>query len=241
MANTIVVVRTEAVSPTFRQQLPLRIGLRDSATFGNFYAGPNAAALHALELGLEPFLYLWGGDGSGRSHLLQAACHAVSEAGGLCAYLPLAECAAMLPELLEGMEEMSLLCLDDIEYVAGNRGWELALFHLYNRMRDGGRRMVVAGNAAPAALGIELPDLVSRLGWGPVFQLQPLSDEQKSAALRLRARQRGMELSVEVADYLLNHASRDMHDLYALLERLDEGSLAAQRKLTIPFVRGFIR
>jgi DnaA family protein len=148
---------------------------------------------------------------------------------------------AMSPQMLEGMEQMALLALDDVERLAGNREWEQALFHLYNRMRDAGHRMIVAGNAAPAALGITLPDLLSRLGWGPVYQLQTLNDSEKAAALRMRARQRGMDLSGEVADYLLHHASRDMHDLFALLERLDEGSLAAQRKLTIPFVRTFIR
>jgi DnaA family protein len=223
------------------QQIPLRIGLRDSATFANFHPGPNAAVVHALQSGSEPFIYLGGPLGCGRSHLLQAACHAVSEAGGLAAYLPLEECMAMSPQMLEGMEQMALLALDDVERLAGNGEWEQALFHLYNRMRDAGHRMIVAGNAAPAALGITLPDLLSRLSWGPVYQLLSLNDSEKAAALCMRARQRGMELSGEVADYLLHHASRDMHDLFALLERLDEGSLAAQRKLTIPFVRTFIR
>jgi DnaA family protein len=223
------------------QQIPLRIGLRDSTTFANFHPGPNAAVVHALQAAREPFIYLGGSPGCGRSHLLQAACHAVSEAGGLTAYLPLEECMAMAPQMLEGMEQMALLALDDVELLAGNREWELALFHLYNRMRDAGHRMVVAGNAPPAALGIILPDLLSRLGWGPVFQLQPLNDRDKALALRLRARQRGMELPAEVADYLLHHASREMHDLFMLLDRLDEGSLAAQRKLTIPFVRTFIQ
>jgi DnaA family protein len=224
-----------------RQQLPLRIGLRDSATFANFYPGPNAAVVYALQSAAEPFIYIGGAEGSGRSHLLQAACHGVSEANGLAAYLPLAECMAMSPQMLEGMEQMALVAIDDVELLAGNSEWEQALFHLYNRVRDAGNRMVVAGNGAPAALGVVLPDLLSRLGWGPVFQLQPLDDREKAAALRLRAGQRGMELSTEVADYLLNHASRDMHDLFALLERLDEGSLAAQRRLTIPFVRTFIQ
>ncbi len=223
------------------QQLPLRIGLRDSATFANFYPGPNAALLHALQSVAEPFIYIGGAQGSGRSHLLQAACHAVSEANGLAAYLPLAECLVMSPQMLEGMEQMALVAIDDVELLAGNSEWEQALFHLYNRVRDAGNRMVVAGNGAPAALGIVLPDLLSRLGWGPVFQLLPLDDREKAEALRLRAGQRGMELSSEVADYLLNHASRDMRDLFALLERLDEGSLAAQRRLTIPFVRTFIQ
>ena len=229
------------MSPTSGEQLPLRIGLRDGTTFANYYPGANAAAVHALEQGSEPFIYIGGPHGSGRSHLLQAACHAVSEAEGLAVYLPLAECMAMSPQMLEGMEQMALVAIDDVELLAGNGEWEQALFHLYNRMRDAGHRIIVAGNGAPAALGVVLPDLLSRLGWGPVFQLQPLSDAEKSQALRLRAAQRGMELSAEVADYLLNHASRDMHDLFALLDRLDEGSLAAQRRLTIPFVRDFIR
>lgn len=223
------------------QQLPLRIGLRDSATFTNFYVGPNAAVVHTLQLAREPFIYLSGAVGSGRSHLLQAACHAVGESTGQAAYLPLQECMPMSPLMLEGMEQMVLVAIDDVELLAGNREWELALFHLYNRVREAGHRMIVAGNAAPAALGIALPDLLSRLGWGPVFQLQLLDDTGKSEALRMRAKQRGMELPAEVADYLLNHASRDMHDLFALLDTLDEGSLAAQRKLTIPFVRTFIR
>lgn len=222
------------------QQIPLRIGLRDSATFANFYAGPNAAVVHTLQLGEEPFVYLGGAHGSGRSHLLQAACHAVSEQHGQAAYLPLAECMAMSPQMLEGMEQLTLLAIDDVQLLCGHSDWELALFHLYNRVRDAGKRMIVAGNGAPASLGITLPDLLSRLGWGPVYQLQPLDDGDKAAALRMRAMQRGMELPAEVADYLLNHASRDMHDLFQLLERLDEGSLAAQRRLTIPFVKTFI-
>ena len=229
------------MSVTPHQQLPLRIGLRDSATFANFYPGSNAAVLFALESASEPFIYLGGSAGSGRSHLLQAACHAVSEQNAPAAYLPLQECMAMSPLMLEGMEQMALLALDDVGLLAGNSEWEAALFHLYNRMRDAGHRMIVAGNAAPAALGISLPDLLSRLGWGPVFQLQSLDDREKAEALSMRAKERGMVMPMEVADYLLNHASRDMHALFELLDRLDDGSLVAQRRLTIPFVRDFIR
>jgi len=229
------------MSSDLRQQLPLRIGLRDSATFANFFSGSNAAVSHALQRQCEPFIYLWGARGSGKSHLLQAACHTVTEAGGGAAYLPLGELSAMPPQLLEGMEQMALVCIDDVDNIVGNAEWEQALFHLYNRMRDSGRHLVVAGLASPLALGLQLPDLVSRLSWGPVFQLQVLGDEGKAAALRLRALQRGMEMSPDVANYLLNHAPRDMHALFALLDELDVVSLAAQRKLTIPFVRELIR
>jgi DnaA family protein len=229
------------LSDHLRQQLPLRIGLRDSATFANFLPAANAQAIYALQQQQEPFLYLWGGRGSGKSHLLQAASHAVTEDGGSAAYLPLAELSQMSPELLEGMERMQLVCIDEIECIAGNGPWEQGLFHLYNRLRDSGNRLVVAGQAAPASLGIILPDLVSRLGWGPVYHLESLSDEEKAEALCLRAAQRGMEMPAEVAGYLLNRAPRDMQALFALLDELDEVSLAAQRKLTIPFVREVIR
>ncbi len=217
-------------------QLPLRIGLRDSATFANFYPGANAGACHALQQGGEPFIYLWGPDGCGKSHLLQAACHAVSEQGLQAIYLPLGE-LGMAPSMLDGLESMGLVCLDNLQAVAGDSAWETALFHLYNRLRDSGNRLLAAGSVAPAGLSLQLPDLVSRLGWGPVFQLQPLDDADKAEALRLRAANRGMQMPAEVATYLLQRSPRDMHALFELLERLDEGSLAAQRKLTIPFVR----
>jgi DnaA family protein len=229
------------MSPQHHPQLPLRIGLRDSATFSNFFPAANAGACHTLQQGQEPFVYLWGAAGSGKSHLLQAACHAVTESGAAAIYLSFGEEEGMLPEMLEGMEQMSLVGLDNLQAVAGDADWELALFHFYNRLRDSGNRLVAAGNAAPAALGIRLPDLVSRLGWGPVFQLQVLSDEEKGAALQQRAANRGMQMPPEVAAYLMNRAPRDMHALFALLDRLDEVSLAAQRKLTIPFVREIIR
>lgn len=229
------------MSPGNHPQLPLRIGLRDSATFANFYPGDNAAACHALQQGNEPFVYLWGPEGSGKSHLLQAACHEVTESGGSAIYLALGEEEGMVPQMLEGMEQMSLVCLDNLEVVAGEPNWEQAMFHLYNRLRDSGNRLLAAGNAAPAGLGVKLPDLVSRLGWGPVFQLQPLSDEGKTEALQRRAANRGMQMPPEVASYLMQRAPRDMHALFALLDRLDEVSLAAQRKLTIPFVREIIR
>lgn len=222
-------------------QLALGIGLKDNATFANFLPGPNAQLLYALAQGAEPFIYLWGTAGSGKSHLLQAACHQVSESGGGAVYLPMAELSAMSCEILEGLEHMPLVCVDDIERIVGMQGWETGLFHLYNRIRDARGRLIVTAESAPPALGLALPDLASRLAWGLVFQVLPLTDGDKIAALRLRAAKRGMELSDEVAAYLLKRSPRDTHALFELLDHLDKASLAAQRRLTIPFVREILQ
>jgi DnaA family protein len=225
-------------------QLPLHIGLRDSATFANFYPADNAQVLaqcqQCARLEGERFVFIHGASGSGKSHLLQAACHAASEQGQPVVYLPLAQRAGFNVAMLEGLEHMGLLCLDDLDAIAGDAEWEEAMFHLYNRVRDAEAHLIVAANNHPAALAMQLPDLQSRLVWGLVFKLQSLDDEQLTAALQLRARGRGLELPGEVVAYLLKRCTRDMNTLFDLLEKLDRESLVAQRKLTIPFVRQFV-
>ncbi|MDL2200795.1 DnaA regulatory inactivator Hda [Halopseudomonas aestusnigri] len=225
-------------------QLPLGIKLRDEATFASYYPGPNATVLAAtrafasLQSAVPEFcLFLWGTEGTGRTHLLQAACHALADEGGLAMYLPLDELADEGPLLLEGMESVDLLCLDKLEAVVGRPDWEEALFHLYNRLREQGGRLLVAAAAAPRALGLKLPDLESRLGWGLVFQLQPLDDEGKQEVLKLRAAQRGLQLGDDVARYILSRGARGMGELFAALETLDQASLRDQHRLTIPFVK----
>lgn len=218
-------------------QLPLGIGLKDTATFDNFYPAGNELVLQALQQGNDTALYLWGPVGSGKSHLLQALCHAAAAKGESPVYLPLQELVSLSPALLEGLEQQALIAIDDIQVVAGLSQWEESLFHLYNRVRDSGHRLVVSATSAPAGLTLTLPDLTSRLGWGPVFQLSALTDMDKRRALQLRAHGRGLEMGDEVADYLLKRCPRDMDSLFNLLNRLDQASLAAQRRLTIPFVR----
>ena len=218
-------------------QLPLGIGLKDAATFDNFYSAGNELVLEALQQGTDKMLYIWGPSGCGKSHLLQALCHATAANGQSPVYLPLQELLTLAPELLEGLEQQALIAIDDVHAIAGMPQWEEALFHLYNRVRDCGHRLVVSATVAPAGLTLTLPDLTSRLGWGPVFQLATLSDRDKRAALQMRARRRGLELGNEVAEYLLRRCPRDMDSLFSLLNQLDRASLVAQRRLTIPFVR----
>lgn len=221
-------------------QLALGIGLSDSATFDNFYSGANAQLVAELRRAEEPFLLLWGRTGSGKSHLLQALCHETGRRGLTPAYLPLKEVIGASTALLEDLEQLPLICIDDVQAVAGRGEWEEALFALYNRVREVGAHMVVTASGPPASLGIALADLVSRLGWGPVYQLHGLDDEQKIEALQLRARRRGLELPEEVGRYLLKRVPRDTHTLFAWLDRLDQASLIAQRRLTVPFVRAHL-
>ncbi|MBB3140613.1 DnaA regulatory inactivator Hda [Halomonas organivorans] len=222
-------------------QLPLGVGLRDDATFANFHPGPGAALVdrlkHQLDDDGEPFLYLWGSEGVGRSHLLQAACHAASDRDRRALYLPLEELGHFPPLMLEEVERLDLVAIDDLERVVGRKRWEEALFHAFNRLRDAGRRLVIAAEAPPRQLAVKLPDLASRLTWGMTFHVQGLGDDDRLAALQLRARMRGMQLPDEVARYILHRGPRTLEALFESLETLDHASLSAQRKLTIPFVK----
>ena len=225
-------------------QLPLGVRLRDDATFANYYPGANAAALGYVERLCEAdagwtdsLIYLWGAAGVGRSHLLQAAYLRFEQRDEAAVYLPLAEVADYGPELLDNLEQCELVCLDDLEAVAGRADWEEALFHLFNRLRDAGKRLLLAAATSPRELGVQLPDLQSRLTLALVFQLQELADEDKLRALQLRASRRGLQMPDEVGRFILTRGARSMSALFELLEQLDQASLQAQRKLTIPFLK----
>lgn len=223
-------------------QLTLELSLPDNALLETYYPGDNIQVLNHIKQAAQGkgdfFLYVWGPLGSGCSHLLQGACNIASDYGRSAMYLPLAQVKNRDPSILNSLEQLDLVCLDDIQVIAGNLAWEEALFHLYNRMRDGGKtHCVIAGQQSPKNSGIQLADLQSRLAWGVTYQLHPLSDEDKFKALHLRAKMRGLELPLDVGQYILRRAARNMGELYHLLEKLDAASMAAQRRLTIPFVK----
>jgi len=222
------------------RQLPLAVELRDDATLDNFLAAPAvqpliAALLRQAEPDGEAMIFLHGAAGSGKSHLLQASCH-LAGAGAL--YLPLAELGQYAPEeVLQGVAALNLVCIDDVHCVLGNEDWERALFNLYNSAGQQNCRLLLAANAAPRALAVDLPDLRSRLSWGIVFQLAQADDDAKAGILRFRAAQRGLSLSEEAASYIVTRAPRAMDQLLDLLAILDRASLAEQRALSIPFVK----
>lgn len=222
-------------------QLALAIKLNDEATLVNFNWSDNHFLQQQLEnmahLKGERCLYLWGAPGCGKSHILQACCQALHLLQPAI-YLPLALLQEWGPQALEGLEDQGLICLDDIGAIAQNADWEEALFHLYNKMKDRGKGgLIISGDQPPASLNLALADLRSRLAWGLVIQIKELSDEEKINTLIKNALKRGFELPKNVAQFLVTRCSRNMHDLHQLLNRLDYASLAAQRKITIPFVK----
>lgn len=226
------------------KQLALAIQLNDEATLGDFNWQNNHLLQKQLQLmlseGSERLLYLWGAKGSGKSHVLQGCCQAVNSSESSI-YLPLSLLREWGPESIEGVEHHHLICIDDIDVIAHNPAWEEALFHLYNRIKDKEKGLlIITGNQPPALMNIKLPDLRSRLGWGLVIQLNELEDEEKIKTLKLHALKRGFDLPESVAQFLLNRCSRDMHSLHQLLNRLDDASLAAHRKITIPFVKDIL-
>lgn len=220
-------------------QLPLGITWRNQATFSNFYTGSNNQLIESLMSLHEPLIFIWGDTGCGKSHLLQAVCQKASD-DKQPVFLPMSEMLDLHPAVLEGMEAMNPLCIDDVQLIAGKREWEEALFHLFNRVRDQGGQMIISATAPPGQLNIQLPDLVTRLGWGAVYQVHSLDDAGKRIALQQRATQRGLLLPDEVVEFVLKRSVRDMNSLFDLLDKLDVASLAEQRKLTIPFVKQYM-
>jgi DnaA-homolog protein len=186
---------------------------------------------------MEQNIYLCAARGQGLSHLLQAACHYAHQCQQTSVYLPLANLFSFSPEILTDLESLSLVCIDDLHMTAGHREWEEAIFHFYNRLQDAGGRLIVAARDLPQSIAFTLPDLSSRLSWGVTYQLHSLADHEKLDVLTMRAKRRGITLSEEVGKYILTHCPRHMGTLFAALDLLDKASLAAQRKLTIPFVK----
>ena len=223
-------------------QLPLPFPLEPSARFETYVAGENGALLAHLssfsigDASVKGPVWLWGATGCGRTHLLQASCAAGMV--GKAMYVPLAELPA--PDRLEGLDSLAVVALDDVDAVAGDPAWDHALFGLFNAAQSEGVRLLCAARCAPGGLNFSLPDLSSRASGAVVYHIRNLSDEDLIAALQTHARFRGVELPESSARFLLHRARRDMGALCQWLDTLDRASLAAQRKLTIPFIRSHL-
>jgi len=221
-------------------QLPLGIRLNDDARFENFHISQLNQPLldELLEAKRAPQLtYIRAHAGFGLSHLLQALCHQENQGGNPALYVPLSHLQQLDPAILEGAEHLALICIDNLEAIAGNEAWERALFNAFNDVLAAKTRLVIGSREHPASLAIKLADLQSRLQLAPLYQLHGLDDADKKQLLQLRARGRGMNLSPAVAEYVLNRTERSLPALMDVLEALDQSSLAHQRPLTIPLVK----
>ena len=222
-------------------QLSLRFGNSEKASFAQYLTGENGEACQQLQEAaggsIHTCIYLWGQAGTGKSHLLLASCRVATEAGRSAVYIPLAQYHEIDPAVLQDLGSMDLVCIDDIDRIAGDERWELALLHLYNQIRDAGHSIFITGRTGPNGTVIQTPDLKSRLSWGLTYHLRQLDDAAKREVLKMRAESRSFELPDDVISYLLSRLDRDMQTLIRFLDRIDDASLAAQRKITIPFVK----
>jgi DnaA family protein len=232
-------------------QLALSVQLPDDETFSSFQSIANYSATEQLKSFIKAgnnqtqsthvnSFYLFGLSGVGKSHLLHASCTFAEKLGLSSVCLSFSELKQLSVEMLDGLENIDLICLDDVQLIAGDELWQKAVFDLFNRVIEHNKRLIITGDQSVPQLKLGLADLVSRLSWGMTDQIKPLDDEEKLIALKFRAQQRGLLLSDEVAKYLLSHLSREMTHLILALDELDEASIREQRKITIPFIKAIL-
>lgn len=226
------------MSGRHEDQQPLAVGLEDEATFENF-----VTSLENLQLvtwlqdpeRLDSPVLIQGPPASGRTHLLQACCHLAGDRGAF--FLPLRYKDQLQPEILEGLGGLSMICIDDLQFAAGDVDWELALVHLIDTINPTASHLVLSTSARAADLSWELPDLRSRLQQALFFRLHPLNDEGIMEAFELRARNRGLILAAGVTEFIGSRAERRLDAVMEILQRLDESSMQRQHRITIPLVK----
>jgi DnaA family protein len=222
------------------RQLALGVQLKERATFASFLTARNvelvAHLTHVASTLPGGATWLAGPHTAGKSHLLQAAC-AAAPAGRRVAYLPLESLLPFGPGALDGAEHLDLACYDDVQVIAGLDDWERRLFSLWQSAQDHSRTLLFAARESPSQVPYSLPDLKSRLSSSAVFAVRELNDEEQLEALDLRARLRGFELPAETARYLQRRFPRDMRSLCEVLDTLDDAAFAAQRRITVPFIK----
>ena len=223
-------------------QLPLALRFPTDQRFSGFVG--SELVVDALQRTAQDeqrdWIFVAGVAASGKTHLLLATAALASEAGRRVAYLPLQHARGHLRDLLAQQEQAELVALDGLESIVGEREDEVALFDFHNRARAAGSVVLYAAREAPANLGIALPDLRSRLAQCLQLSLAALDEDGRREVLQRRAEARGLVLDEAVLDYLFRRVGRDLGSLTQLLERLDRASLAAQRRITVPFLRGLI-
>ena len=225
-------------------QIPFQFENNQQHDLDTFLQGENKTLLHLLKSiasNEKPHcLYLLGVQGTGKTHLLQAVCKQASESNLHVAYIPLKQLDEISIEMLHDLGDLDIVCIDDLECISGHLEWQQGLTWLYNELRDNKRSLVISANISPANIPLEVNDLKSRLSWDQVCKIKTPSDELKIQILKQKAKLRSFELSDDVIEFIIRRVDRDMATLMSILDKIDHASLAAKRKITIPFVKELI-
>lgn len=221
------------------RQLPLSLRYPHDQRLDAFVTPPDGAVtqLRALAGRGEDWLYFVGPHDAGKTHLALGFCAEAEVCGKTASYLPMAALAGRVRDALPTPTSDMRIALDGLEHIAGKREDEVALFDFHNAARAAGAGLLYTAREVPDALGLMLPDLRSRLSQLTRVRLQPADDATRAAILRVRAERRGLAMDDAAIDWLLKRVERDLGSLTALFERLDRESLAAKRRVTVPFLR----
>ena len=224
------------------QQQVLNLQLTPANTFDSFYPGKDQTLISVLKsvasgILLEPQVFLWGSDKTGKTHVLQAMCHVATSTQKRVMYLPMQLLSQQEPSSISELQDLDIVCIDDVHVIANQPEWEKALFNFINDQRDQDTVLVFSSASSPSEKLFTLPDLNSRALWGPVYKLNALLDEDLDIALQMHAKSRGLDISIEVQNYMLTHFQRDVSSIVNMLEQLDQASLQEQRRVTIPFLK----
>jgi len=240
-------------------QLPLNITLDSSATLDSFFVGlndeliakiqaysndqfyyNNTSHINETSINENNMLFIWGAEDSGKSHLAQATCQMFDKiADKTCVFLPLNN-KEISHHILEGLENIDLVCIDSLEFVRGDLEWQVSLFNLYNDLKDANKKLIIFSKQSPSQIQLELTDLLSRLNSMPIYKLHKIDEQQLVEFVQASGKNIGMEINVEVANFLLSRSDRSVINLKNIISKLDEQSLAHQRRITIPFIKDIL-
>lgn len=229
-------------------QLVLPVSHTHTHRLDNFIAADNALLVKHLRDGLHPktkargsakaLTFVYGSSGSGKSHLLLACHYLANELELDCQYIDIEQLIGLPCEVIDGLGNKQVLCIDNVHLIAKDRDWQIKMFDTINQFLEvQGQCMLISSNTTLTSCGFSLPDLNSRLQWGTTFQVKELSDTHKLDAVANHFKERGISVEKSALSYLLSRANRDMHELTKLVTILDEKSLQSHRKMTIPFIK----
>lgn len=222
------------------EQFPLQFELQANQSFSTFYPGSNKEIISHLQTitsSNEQQIYLWGESGTGKTHCLQASCQEANKLNKTAFYLSLNP--QILPDssILEGLEAFDLVCLDNIDTICKDVHWEQSFFNFYNLHRDSNKQLIISAPCPPKYLDIQLPDLKTRMSWGLTLKLSSLTDEQQLQALIYKADALGFDVPINVGRFIMTHYARDLASLWTILDKVEQATLIAKRKISIPFLK----